>query len=89
MALNIHCRAKLMNKLIPVLKKTVFRKMMFAEHCICHPEEIASKSVLWMKEKRSASHDIPNYTLMPTTGIKNLDELKNIYDGLGQLEMTD
>lgn len=63
--------------------------MMRAEHCLCHPEEIASKFVLWMKEEKSASHDIPSYTLMPTTNIKNLDELKNIYDGLGQLEMTD
>ena len=85
MALDICWTQKLTNKqlygeLPPVPSKVAYRRMLLAGHCVRHPEEEASKLVLWHPKqgKRKKGRQAVTYidTLMEDTGIQNVEELR-------------
>ena len=85
MALDISWTQKLTNiqlygELPPVSSKVAHRRMLIAGHCVRHPEEEASKLVLWQPKrgKRNKGRQAVTYidTLMEDTGIDNVEELR-------------
>ena len=85
MALNVSWKSKTPNEelygeLPPVSSKVAYRRLLLAGHCVRHPEEEASKLVLWqpLHGYRKRGRRAVNYidTLKEGTGLESTDELK-------------
>ena len=85
MALNISWKQKMTNEQLyaeipPVSSKVAHRRMKLSGHCIRHPEEVASKLVLWQPSqgRRNVGRRAVTYidTLMKDTGLENVDEMR-------------
>ena len=86
-ALNVSWRQKIRNEelygeLPPVSSKVASRRLKLAGHCIRHPEEEASKLVLWKptRGKMSVGRRAVTYVdvLLNDTGLESTEELKAV-----------
>ena len=86
-AMNISWRDHVTNKelygsLPPLSIKVKERRMRLAGHCIRHPEEEASKVVLWQPKHGTTRQGRKNITYIDTlkddTGLQDIDEIRSV-----------
>ena len=87
MALNVSWKSHTTNEqlygdLPKVSAKVRQRRMRLAGHCVRHPEEMASRLVLWQptEGKTSVGRRKINFVdvLLQDTGVENVNELKSL-----------